>query len=214
SYTFTNAGTFPYFCIPHRSQMRGTITVEAASSRPTIQITSQTNNDSLPEPASFDLVADPAAGSSPVEQVEFFDGTNLLATLTTIPWTLSLSNQVAGTHTYHARATDSGAMQGTSPPVTVTVVSGTGSDISLVELAGLGLHLEWEGGAASFLVQKKTSITNSDWVNVLTTEDEMTVVPRDTDTAFFRIQSGATAAVKAFTVWMNGASERPDPVDS
>ncbi len=214
SFTFTNAGAYPYFCQPHRSFMRGTVTVEAASSGLSVQITSPTNNATFAEPATFDLVAEPTPGSDPIAQVEFYQGTNLIATLMAAPWTTTVSNLAAGDYTFTAEVADSAGAESASAPVQVTVGGSTPPMFTGFSASGLGLSLEWEGGTPPYLIQKKTSLSDTNWIDVVTTDDTSTVIARDTDAAFVRVQSGATQVVMPFTVWMNGAAEKPDPVNT
>lgn len=120
SYTFTNAGTFAYFCKPHSANMRATIVVKAKAA-------------------------------------------------------------------------------------TITEVASVGS---------LGLKLAWKDGTPPFLVQKSDSVTGTNWIDVVTTSDSQMIVARDDDASFFRVVSAASGNVTPFTVLMNGASEKPDSVDT
>ena len=56
-----------------------------------------------------------------VGKVEFYEGTNLLATDTAAPYTLSIGYTATGAHTYTARAYDTINQATTSNPVTVSV---------------------------------------------------------------------------------------------
>ena len=58
-----------------------------------------------------------------IARVDFYDGGNLLGTVTTAPYALSWSNVGAGTHTLAAAATDNSGASTTSAPVTVTVAN-------------------------------------------------------------------------------------------
>jgi uncharacterized protein (TIGR03118 family) len=74
---------------------------------------------------------------------------------------------------------------------------------------GVAAALSWAGGAAPFLVQKKASLQDSNWVNLLTTTSRSPMVAKESQSGFFRVQSLATNTVLPFTVSMNGASEVP-----
>ena len=74
-------------------------------------------------------VTDLAADGSPgvVSKVEFFEGSNLLATLNSSPYTATWTPPAAGSYTLTARATDSDGAVTDSSPVTIGVLSGNGS---------------------------------------------------------------------------------------
>ncbi|MBI3850251.1 MAG: CHRD domain-containing protein [Verrucomicrobia bacterium] len=74
---------------------------------------------------------------------------------------------------------------------------------------GLAAAINWDGGNAPYLLQKKTSLTDSNWVNVLTTLSSNTAIAKDTQAGFFRLQNQVTNTVVAFTAYMDGASEVP-----
>src|ERR1041384_2119963 len=79
-------------------------------------------------------------GGSGVARVDFFDGTTLLGTDTTAPYTqvVNLTAAANGTHTYTARAADVAANAATSAGVAVTVniPTGTGNTVFRVNAQG------------------------------------------------------------------------------
>src|SRR6185436_18405913 len=74
---------------------------------------------------------------------------------------------------------------------------------------GLAAAINWHGGTGPFLLQKKATLSESNWGNVLTTPNRNTTIAKDTQTGFFRLQNQTTNTVVAFTVYLDGASEVP-----
>lgn len=64
------------------------------------------------------------------------------------------------------------------PPPTVSVA-----------LVGDQVQLTWTGGTAPFQVQRKASLTDTEWNAVTTTDQRTTTVPADATSGFFRIVS-------------------------
>jgi hypothetical protein len=62
------------------------------------------------------------------------------------------------------------------------------------------------------MLQKKINLTDLNWVNLLTTSNADSRVPKTTETGFFRLQSQVTNTILAFGVYMDGASEQPTPI--
>jgi subtilisin-like proprotein convertase family protein len=99
---------------------------------PVVSLTSPTNGSTvlagqtvnLAATAS-DLTANGSAGV--VSKVEFFEGSNLIATDTVDPYTATWTPPAAGSYTLSARATDSENLAGNSESVTIGVLSGDGS---------------------------------------------------------------------------------------
>lgn len=74
---------------------------------------------------------------------------------------------------------------------------------------GVALNVNWVGGTPPFLLQKKVSLLDSNWVDLLTTTSRNPIVAKESATAFFRAQGLATNTVWPFTALLNGASEVP-----
>lgn len=215
SFTFSTAGTYPYFCRPHSSFMRATITVNPAAQGPIVNLISPVNGAQLVAPATVVLTAQVTAGSSPVAKVQFFSNATQVAELTSPPYSSTLSNLPAGQYTFSAEAVDTGGLKAESSLVAVTVVAPTPATLTGIETVGaLGVKIAWTGGNPPYLLQKKTALDDGAWVDVATTDDPEIIVARDTETAFYRVAGPAGRTVTPLTVWMNGAAERPNPVDT
>jgi len=92
-----------------------------ANTPPTVSLTSPTNGAVFAAPANITLTATAADADGTIAQVEFFQGTTLLATVTSPPYTTSTNNLAAGAYSFTAKATDNQGAPTTSAPVAVTV---------------------------------------------------------------------------------------------
>lgn len=105
------------------------ITVGSTNPAPTVSVTAPANNATFTAPATINITAtatDTAPGT--VASVSFYNGTTLLGTDTSSPYSFSWANVAAGTYTITATATDNQGATGSSSPVTV-IVNGTGQAI-------------------------------------------------------------------------------------
>ena len=87
---------------------------------PTISLTSPAANASFVTPASITLTAD-AADANGIYKVDFYQGTTLLATDYTAPYSYTWGGARAGSYALTAKATDTGGATAMSAAVTVTV---------------------------------------------------------------------------------------------
>jgi RHS repeat-associated protein len=99
-----------------------TITVNAL---PTVSLTSPANGATFTAPAAITLTATASDADGTISKVEFFHGgANLIATVTTPPYTYNWTNVAAGGYSLTAKATDNLNGASTSSPVNVTVNAG------------------------------------------------------------------------------------------
>jgi RHS repeat-associated protein len=75
-------------------------------------------------PATITLTASANNTDGRIAKVEFFEGANLLATVTTRPYTFTLNGVQAGNYSFTAVATDNRGLITTSSAVNITVTSG------------------------------------------------------------------------------------------
>lgn len=61
--------------------------------------------------------------------------------------------------------------------------------ILTVTTSGTDATLTWSGGTAPYKVERKTSLTDATWVEVITTSDTTATVPTGGSPAFFRVRS-------------------------
>jgi hypothetical protein len=105
----------------------------------------------------------------------------------------------------------------TSPfalPVNVGTNVATGALLSIAQAGPNSLRLSWTGGSGPFLVQRKGTLADAQWMNLLTTGENSAVVASDGAAGFFRVVNSASTTVLPLSVVLNGASEAPTAVDS
>jgi hypothetical protein len=98
-----------------------TVAFGAANTPPTGSITSPTDGAVLQDPTTVSIQAIASDADGFVSQVAFYDGANLLGTLTASPYTWPWTAPASGAHTLTVRVTDNGGLTTTSAPVGVTV---------------------------------------------------------------------------------------------
>ncbi|SFX44802.1 M6 family metalloprotease domain-containing protein [Cytophaga hutchinsonii] len=125
---------------------------------PVVQITNPKSTSTLTAPASFVIVANASDADGSIAKVEFFNGTTLLGTVTSIPYSFYWQNVAAGTYTIIAKATDNGGATATTS-VTITVQPGA----SLEDI--IGNACGQNGGTATYSLNasNRTNATGYNW---------------------------------------------------
>ncbi len=95
----------------------------SANPPPTVSITAPVNNAIIVNPNNMIITADAADANGSVTQVEFYNGTTLLGTDATSPYSLTLTAPSVGTYVLTAKATDNENATTISSAVTVFVAS-------------------------------------------------------------------------------------------
>ncbi len=90
---------------------------------PSVSITTPTNGATFTAPANITITANAFDSDGSISRVDFYQGTTLIGTATTSPYTISWNNVVAGGYTITARATDNLGASTTSNPISITVGS-------------------------------------------------------------------------------------------
>jgi xyloglucan-specific exo-beta-1,4-glucanase len=145
------------------------ISVTAASNQaPTVSITSPANNASFTAPASITINANAADADGTVSKVEFYNGTTLLGSDATSPYSFAWSSVAAGTYSLTAKATDNAGAITTSSAVVVTVTSATVScPVNAVPPAAQWeLHNDWADQGNGSSVSNTTDalkVTHRQW---------------------------------------------------
>ncbi|QYC45671.1 Exoglucanase B precursor [Nonomuraea coxensis DSM 45129] len=116
---------------------------------PTISLTSPTAGQTFTAPATVPIAATAADADGTVAKVDFYQGSTLLGTDTTSPYSYNWTNVAAGSYSITARATDNSGAATTSSPVGITVSQNTGPAL-VVSPTTLSVA---EGGSASFGVK-------------------------------------------------------------
>jgi Bacterial Ig domain/Metallo-peptidase family M12/Secretion system C-terminal sorting domain len=128
SYAWANVAVGTYSITAKATDNSGATTtsaivsvVVAANTPPTVSISSPVNNASFTAPASITINANAADVGGSVTQVQFYNGTTLLGTDITSPYSYTWTNVVAGTYAITAKATDNSAAATISAAVSVVV---------------------------------------------------------------------------------------------
>jgi Big-like domain-containing protein len=100
-----------------------------SNAAPTVSITSPANNAVFAAPASITINATASDADGSISKVDFYQGTTLLGTDTTAPFSFTWNNVVSGTYSITAKATDNNNAVTTSSAV--SVVSNTAPTVSI-----------------------------------------------------------------------------------
>lgn len=111
------------------------ITITSGNTPPTVSITSPPNNSSFLAPANITINATAADANGTVSNVQFYNGTTLLGSDATAPYSYTWSSVTSGTYSITARATDNLGAVTTSTAVTVVVGSNTPPTVSITSPA-------------------------------------------------------------------------------
>lgn len=95
-----------------------------ANGAPSASLTSPANGASFSAPATINLTASATDADGSIAQVEFFQGTSLLHTDTSAPYSFSWTSVAAGSYALSARATDNLGALSTSSTVNISVAAG------------------------------------------------------------------------------------------
>ncbi len=100
------------------------VTVAAAGNQaPVISLTSPVNGATFTAPGSLALTATATDADGSIARVDFYQGTTLIATDTTLPYAYAWSNVAAGSYSITAVARDNAGASATTAATTVTVSS-------------------------------------------------------------------------------------------
>jgi RHS repeat-associated protein len=127
SFTWSNVPANSYTLTAKATDNLGAATVSSAATitvcAPTVALTSPPSSQFVAPPGSFALAATattpPACGT--INRVEFYNGTTLLGSATTAPYTYSWGSVPTGAYSLTAKAYDSRGLTATSAAIPVTV---------------------------------------------------------------------------------------------
>ncbi|MFC3684707.1 Ig-like domain-containing protein [Hydrogenophaga luteola] len=148
SYSWTNAAPGTYSITAQATDNLGVVTTSApvsvtvVNTPPTVSLTSPVAGTIFTAHSTVAIAANAVDANGTVTQVQFFNGTTLLGTDTTAPYSYSWTNVAAGTYIVTAQATDNQGAVATSGGVSIQVGSGSGD--------GPKLSLTAQGGTLSF----------------------------------------------------------------
>lgn len=139
AYNWTNVGKGTYSLTARATDNKGSVTVSSAvtvtvadtlNKAPTVTITSPAGSTSYKAPASVVIKAIASDADGTISSVSFYNGTTLLGTDATKPYSYTWSGVGAGTYPLTAVAKDNGGATQTSAAVSITV-TGTATTGSL-----------------------------------------------------------------------------------
>jgi len=121
--TFSNAGTFSYFCNRHvnaalpqnrHPEQTGTVSVVSMNLSPSVSITNPANNTLFAAPANVTIQATASDSDGSVTNVQFLVGTALVGNDTTAPYATTTNGLPAGNFTLFAIASDNAGARATN----------------------------------------------------------------------------------------------------
>ena len=131
----------------------GTNALSANNQPPTVSITNPISGAVFSSPANITLNATASDADGTVAQVAFFDGTNLLGSLTNAPFNFTWTNAAVGTNLLTAVATDNFSATATSAVVSVTVnLPAPGP--AMFTLSTNSYSVQANGGSVAVTIQK------------------------------------------------------------
>jgi hypothetical protein len=144
------------------------VVVVKTNQPPLVSITAPTNNAVFFAPLHLPLGVDVFDSDGTVTKVEYFAGTNLIATATNAPFAAAWSNVPPGNYLLSATATDERGGWRKSAPVSLTVSAPEPLRLSGATLALDGqFHFQFSGQAGgSVLIEASTNLT--EWVVIAT----------------------------------------------
>jgi hypothetical protein len=138
SFAWTNVAVGAYTVTAKATDSAGAVTTSAAITvkvnanvAPTVSITAPANNATFVAPAAITINATAADTDGSIARVDFYNGTTLLGTDTTSPYTYSWANVATGTYSITAKATDNLAAVTTSAAISVTVGANQAPTVSI-----------------------------------------------------------------------------------
>jgi chitinase len=135
-------------------------TLGTTNTPPTVSLTAPAANATFAAPASLTLTANAADANGTVAKVDFYQGTMLLGTDTSSPYSYVWTGVGAGTYSLTAKATDNAGAATTSAAVSVTV---TGSGPAPQAIPG---KIEAESFASQTGTQTETTTDTGGGLNV------------------------------------------------
>ncbi|WP_338869014.1 Ig-like domain-containing protein [Spirosoma sp. SC4-14] len=122
-FTSGKIGLYSFYC-PSRFD-NVVVRSVGTQSAPTVALTSPVASATFTAPATITLTASANSTGGSISKVEFYNGTTLLGSATTSPYSFAWSNVATGTYALTAKATDNSGAVVTSSVVSITVGTAT-----------------------------------------------------------------------------------------
>ncbi|MDB6039637.1 MAG: large protein [Verrucomicrobiales bacterium] len=104
-----------------KSSVSSVVTVTVTNNAPVIRLTSPADGSVFSQPANITIAAETSGGTTTVKKVSFYEGDDLIGTVTNAPYSLVWSNAPRGHFTLFARETDNEGSVAYSQKVSITV---------------------------------------------------------------------------------------------
>ncbi|MDB5271816.1 MAG: hypothetical protein JWO58_183 [Chitinophagaceae bacterium] len=126
TYSWTGVVSGTYTLTALATDNRAGVTLSApitvkVDQAPTVSITSPANNATFTSPATVNITATASDTDGTISKVDFYNGTTLLGSDNTSPYSYSWTGVTAGTYTLTAKATDNLGTVTTSSTITIVV---------------------------------------------------------------------------------------------
>ena len=178
THTFNQAGTFNYYCRPHRSiGMVGTVTVQqAAGAPPSVTITNPATGAVFAAPANLTVQASVADTDGSVTNVQFFANGAAVGSAAAVPFSVVASNLAAGNFALTAIAFDNSGLATTSPVVNISVVAPVDIMLSAPLISNGQIQLNYSANAGlRYVVENSSNFVT--WTSVTTNVATSASVP-------------------------------------
>lgn len=143
-----------------------TITVGSANQPPTVTLTAPANGSAFTAPAAITLSATASDPEGRLAKVDFYNGSTLLATDTTAPFSFSWTGVGPGTYQLKAVATDANGGSASSATATVIVGTSTGTTRRVAFTASVNHAM-----VTNYLLEVFPSTANTSTATALTSSD-------------------------------------------
>lgn len=152
----------------------GTCSGNPGNTPPTVSITLPANGQQFPTaPATVTINATAADANGTVTQVEFYQGTTLLSSDVSAPYSFAWTNVTAGSYTLTAKATDNGGANTTSAVINITVGTSTAPVCNLISPVNgatfiyqvQSVKIEATATDADGIAKVEVAVNNN-WINI------------------------------------------------
>ena len=180
----------------------GSSTPAPANVNPTISLTAPANNGSSASGTAITVSATATDSDGTVSKVEFFDGTTLIGTDTTSPYSISWSGAAVGAHSLTAKVTDNANAETTSSVVSFSVTSGSSGSSNTLLSQGkpTSQSTSLQYGEASRAVDGNTNGAWQ-WSNTDTTNSLSHTNSETENQAWWQVDLGQSATVNQVKLW-------------
>ena len=133
-----------------------------SNASPTVSLTSPKSDGQFAVGSNVSITATAADSDGSITKVEFYNGTTLLGTDTSAPYSYTWSSVKAGEYNLTAKATDNKGAITISNAVQIKVASNTSPTVSITSLKSGG-QLRWEAASLSLQLQQTATGRSPRW---------------------------------------------------